>query len=180
MRYYINFIGSILLKDEPTNKQKDAFESRFGKDGVKISRTESERWLISLVGEFTYPGDEAIQKMFDCIAPSTLSGDVRFWELCQDIWKYEYNFRIGSWEKQQARIIWNRKEAYKVYPPISNDLGDEFVGQVVDIFEDFLGNKGVKISSDDSDGAIIIGRDYDKLAQDIKDILQNWDILPEE
>ena len=61
-----------------------------------------------------------------------------------------------------------------------NDVGtfNEFVGQIIDIFEDFLEAKGIDIHNDekdqDPDAAIIYGSDYGDLYQDIEELLVNW------
>jgi len=61
-----------------------------------------------------------------------------------------------------------------------NDIGtfNEFVGQIIDIFEDFLETKGIDIHNDekdqDPDAAIIYGCDYGDLYQDIEELLVNW------
>lgn len=54
----------------------------------------------------------------------------------------------------------------------------EFVGQIIEAFEDFLEEKGIDIDNcekDESDGACIIyGTDYGFLQEDIEEILVNW------
>ena len=59
----------------------------------------------------------------------------------------------------------------------------EFVGQIIDIFEDFLEEKGVKLPVEedemyDADGdenrAIIYGSNYDELQASIEDRLREW------
>lgn len=57
----------------------------------------------------------------------------------------------------------------------------EFVGQLIDIFEDFLEEKGIKLPVDEDDmydeeenRAIIYGSNYDKLQADIEDRLRAW------
>jgi len=61
-----------------------------------------------------------------------------------------------------------------------NDIGtfNEFVGQIIDIFEDFLEAKGIELPSSekdqDPDAAIIYGSDYGDLYQDIEELLVNW------
>lgn len=56
----------------------------------------------------------------------------------------------------------------------------EFIGQFIDVFEDFLDSKGISIDNadrdaDDDDAAIIYGEDYDILADEILSILHNWE-----
>lgn len=51
----------------------------------------------------------------------------------------------------------------------------ELVGQVIDIFEDFLQKKDeIKIPDDD---AIIKDKDYDELASSITSTLINWGLI---
>lgn len=56
----------------------------------------------------------------------------------------------------------------------------EFLGQIIDVFEDFLEEKGINISNDEKDEtdnpAILYGSDYALLESEIMDILVNWDI----
>lgn len=57
----------------------------------------------------------------------------------------------------------------------------ELIGQVIDIFEDFLEEKHVAISNPDREGdpdaAILYGDDYDRLSGQIGQTLVNWDIV---
>ena len=63
---------------------------------------------------------------------------------------------------------------------------EEFIGQIIDLFEDFLDEKNVKISNPEAveDGeenaAIIYDGDYDTLHDQIQGVLENWNIIPED
>lgn len=70
---------------------------------------------------------------------------------------------------------------------ISNQELPELVGQILDIFEDFLEAKGIQIDNPDkedaiADGedpesiAILYGMDYGELKDDVEDTLINWGI----
>ena len=68
--------------------------------------------------------------------------------------------------------------------PIPNYLEMEFLGQIIDSFEDFLEEKKVSIKNhektDDNHSdnpAIIFGSDYDNIEDSIRRLLQNWNIL---
>ena len=54
----------------------------------------------------------------------------------------------------------------------------EFIGQLIDVFEDFLDGKGVEIKNSeregDEDEAIIYGSDYDEVADGIREIISRW------
>lgn len=61
---------------------------------------------------------------------------------------------------------------------LSDDDAPEFIGQIVDVFEDFLDEKGIEIENSEKDGdegdAIIYGSDYDEIAEGIKEIISRW------
>ena len=69
---------------------------------------------------------------------------------------------------------------------INKNNKEEFIGQIIDLFEDFLDEKNVKISNpeaveDGEENAVIIyGGDYDALHDQIQDALENWNIIPED
>lgn len=54
----------------------------------------------------------------------------------------------------------------------------EFIGQLIDVFEDFLEEKGINIPNeekeDSDDPAILYGSDYGYLESEIMDTLVNW------
>ena len=64
----------------------------------------------------------------------------------------------------------------------------EVIGQIIDTFEDFLEEKGVKIPNEEkqeaiSQGedpesiAILYGSDYGNLEDQIREILENWNLM---
>lgn len=69
---------------------------------------------------------------------------------------------------------------------INKNNKEEFIGQIIDLFEDFLDEKNVKISNPEAveDGeenaAIIYSGDYDTLHDQIQGVLENWNIIPED
>ncbi len=60
------------------------------------------------------------------------------------------------------------------------DSQSEFIGQIIDIFEDFLDEKGITINnSSESDPNTnetvhITGTDYDHLKAKLEDTINNW------
>ena len=55
---------------------------------------------------------------------------------------------------------------------------EEFYGQTIDIFEDFLDERGIIINNNESEEeenkAIIYGSDYDELHDKINDLIVKW------
>lgn len=60
----------------------------------------------------------------------------------------------------------------------------EFLGRIIDIFEDFLEEKGIDIDNpekeDNDDAAIIYGSDYGILQDQLKDLMKAWGIIRDE
>jgi hypothetical protein len=50
---------------------------------------------------------------------------------------------------------------------------NEFIGQIIDTFEDFLENHEVRLENSNDD-AIITGSDYDSLKTEIGQLMDNW------
>lgn len=70
-------------------------------------------------------------------------------------------------------------------PALKRDDVPEFVGQIIDIFEDFLDERGVILDNPERDEdpnadpegmANIYGTDYGELQDAIEDTLVNWGI----
>lgn len=61
---------------------------------------------------------------------------------------------------------------------LSDDDAPEFIGQIIDVFEDFLDEKGIAIENEeregDEDESIIYGSDYDEIADGIREIISRW------
>ena len=66
-----------------------------------------------------------------------------------------------------------------------NDV-PEFLGQIIDIFEDFLTNRGIVLENDERDfdedldeeeSANIYGDDYDELHDNLENMMCNWGVI---
>lgn len=57
----------------------------------------------------------------------------------------------------------------------------EFLGQIIDIFEDFLEERGVMLDNpereEDDDAAIIYGTDYGELQSQLEDLMVGWRLM---
>lgn len=74
-------------------------------------------------------------------------------------------------------IVYNRHRHPR---PITSEEIAEFVGQIIDVFEDFLESKGVEIPNDEKeqseDPAILYGMDYGDIQSNIESVLYNWGV----
>ncbi len=74
-------------------------------------------------------------------------------------------------------------EPRKLFAVVKDGDRAEFVGQLIDCFEDFLESKGIDIPNPDkeqSEGpAILYGIDYGSIQSDIEAVLINWGVINE-
>lgn len=89
-----------------------------------------------------------------------------------DLYTYIYHTRgfIHPSLRNEYEIV-----EYKIKE--ANNL--EFIGQIIDIFEDFLEKRGIHIHNveQDKDVALIYGEDYFELEDSLKDMLKNWVVI---
>ena len=80
-------------------------------------------------------------------------------------------------------------EKNKTIAPVSDNDKAEFIGQIIDTFEDFLDEKGIKIPNEERDHddytdpdtyANIYGSDYDMIANALTEIMERWHIIAKE
>ena len=73
-----------------------------------------------------------------------------------------------------------------VRPAVNDADAPEFVGQIIDIFEDFLDARGVVLKNEERDtdedldpeeAANIYGDDYDELKDALANMLSRWGVL---
>ena len=62
---------------------------------------------------------------------------------------------------------------------INIDNKSEFIGQIIDIFEDFLEEKGIRLDNDEREAddefaAIIYGSDYGDIQDQLEAMLNEW------
>jgi len=90
--------------------------------------------------------------------------------------KLSYEDKIDIYNKKKNGI--SRKVLAREYKiKEANNL--EFIGQIIDIFEDFLEKRGIHIHNveQDKDVALIYGEDYFELEDSLKDMLKNWVVI---
>ena len=65
---------------------------------------------------------------------------------------------------------------------IKEENRNEFLGQIIDIFEDFLEDHNIDIPNEERDGdddnpAIIYSSDYDRLQNELLELMKAWKII---
>ena len=64
---------------------------------------------------------------------------------------------------------------------VKEDEKVEFIGHIIDIFEDFLEDNGIEIPNsereDENNSAIIYGSDYGRLQEDLEKCMKVWGVI---
>ena len=65
---------------------------------------------------------------------------------------------------------------------IKEENQSEFLGQIIDIFEDFLEDHNIDVPNEERDGdddnpAIIYGSDYDQIQNELLELMKAWEII---
>ena len=88
-------------------------------------------------------------------------------------WKFE--FLNGEWVERNGLIVYDGDGV------IASRNRAEFLGQIIDVFEDFLESKGIDIPNEDRDQsenpAILYGMDYGVLQSGIEGVMVRWNIF---
>ncbi len=100
----------------------------------------------------------------------------------------EFTQNMDGYEKEFGDAIAELKTALAAPDegkPFTHDDRMEFLGQMIDVVEDFLDDKGVEIENPDRDkeddnAAIIYGADYDALSAEFEGKLIGWGFLKKE
>lgn len=53
----------------------------------------------------------------------------------------------------------------------------EFIGQIIDTFEDFLEQNLPELNASDSNKALLIDNKYFDLEDELRNLLRNWDVI---
>ena len=183
MDFSATWNGTIVFKKKPSDDQIEDLKRELCKLVVLEPKYNPKtRWYVNVYGSGNY-SDAGLYKVLNKIAPSIISGRIVFSGDEDTHWKIEYV--KGKWKEENGIIVYSKNDALSEFPPISENDRAEFIGQIIDIFEDFLGEKGITIpnseknETDDENTAIIYGSDYGYCQDRLEEMMRNWKILEE-
>ena len=94
------------------------------------------------------------------------------------------NKRINkSVNKNSLEYLTGCMETYddisKMAIPVTPENETEFIGQIIDIFEDFLSERNIQLNTDKNENtyAVIYGSNYDELNDKLKTMMNQWNII---
>ena len=184
MGYYANWEGSFEFKEKPQEEQIKILKREFCSIYVYEPKySPDKKWSVGVCGSGDY-SEADIYDALEKLTPFITAGEIKFSGDDDIHWKIELN--DGNWNESSGNLIYSKDEALSKYPPVDDDERCEFIGQIIDIFEDFLEEKGIEIpnperpADDEENGAIIYGSDYGILQDDLEQMMRAWKILKED
>ena len=130
----------------------------------------------------------SIPALNDCIrSMQSYKQSDQFFDI--DLMKIEFKdiiMKIKPSKSKPKKDKENKEERYleaKIPRDETQANSKEFIGQIIDVFEDFLTAKGVEIKSEDDDDlpleekAIIFGEDYYSLEERLETLMKKWKVL---
>ena len=169
MGYYADYDGNITFKDKlPTELIKagqDEFET-FHYDEV---RNEAE-----VCGHDKYYED-SVYDFLQLIEPYTKAGEIEYQGEDNCFWRFI--FKGGKWDEENGSIYYETE-----LPQIkTNEDRLEFLGEIIDIFEDFLEEKCISWENDerngDEDAAIFYGTEYGYIQDQLELLMRGWNVM---
>ena len=176
MGYYADGGGEIEFKRPPTNEERVRiyaivdywFEGAYWDTDTALSLS------VYYDGKYHSDFEDDMQKL-DPIVPID-DGLLEFKGEDGAHWRLVFDKATRRFHVEPGILI------YESEKPLTWNNAPEFVGQIIDGFEDFLESKGINIpnpeKADSDDPAIIYGTDYGELQSYIEASLINWGLLP--
>lgn len=127
------------------------------------------------IGSWNVKSGECLADMF---LNSNFKYDLSKWQIHPNADTYQMTYGSEISDEQLPAVYLNRIKYENLN---EEDNLSEFEGQIIDGFEDFLDEKGIKIinpdSEDDENAANIYGEDYGLLQQTIEEAMTTYDVV---
>ena len=153
MSYYANYSGNIkfsnIVPKELIKEADEIFENFY---------YDENDGSADFGGNDRYSEDD-MYRYFEKITPYTLSGEIEYVGEDNSIWRFI--FKDGEWREESGRIEYGDSKE------ISLSLRPEFIGQIIDIFDDEI----------DPDKPTFTGKKYDNLDKKLTDLMKGWRVF---
>ena len=121
---------------------------------------------------------ESAECLADMFLDSNFRWDLSKWYLQTNSDTYQMTYGSDMTDEQLPFVYLNRVKFEELLT--ENNIA-EFEGQIIDEFEDFLDEKGIKIvnpeSVEEENAANIYGQDYGRLQQSIENAMESFDVV---
>ena len=156
MGYYADYNGYLCFKENPSNEVLSNLIDVFSYDG--FDKTSVSAYFS---GHGKYYEDNVYEALLN-VKPYIKDGEFIF--NGEDDCHWRIKFKNGSWDEENGDIY------YSSDLPLLNsgENQGEFIGEIIDIMQDCI---------DNPEGDIIKGEWYDKIANELVDLMKQWKVF---
>lgn len=177
MGYYADVDGYIQFYNPLTNERKEKLIDLLERSWYECTIADDNMSVSFFSGEkYYYETDTMLNTIAENFSIKT--GSVECHGEDGANWRFQYvnGTPHGTFVEYTGRVVYDDE-----VPVGENDTG-EFIGQIIDVFEDFLDEKGIVIPNEDKeqsgeDAANIYGMDYGMIQSQIEGIMRRWNII---
>jgi len=152
MGYYADYDGYIKFKKEPGDDVRNAIENCFAgyaEDELSYSLDGSDKYYEDFVYETLDKTKQDCEK-----------GEIEYRGEDGCLWRFV--FINGEWIEENGFVKYTEEG-------VDPKNQEEFIGQIIDVFEDALGGSEVLIKDDK----------YDQIAEQLNQLMKNWNVYKE-
>ena len=171
---YINYINP--LSEEKKNIIEDIAQDFW----FDVNAYDKAQGMVDVWYDGNYH-DDSVQDFLRRMSEvgAVMEGALAFVGEDDEHWRFVYDTASKSWKEESGHVFYGDQ-----FPVSANDR-EEFLGQIIDTFEDFLDDKKVTIRNDEKedsehDDVNIYGTDYGNLESKLEAIMIRWRVLAPE
>ena len=176
MGYYADVDGYIQFYNPLTNERKEKLIDLLDRAWYDYTIADDNMSVSFFSGEkYYYETDTMLNTIAENFSIKT--GSVE----CHGEDDAHWRFRYVSGTPHGTFVEYTGRVVYDDELPVPMEERAEFVGRIIDVFEDFLDEKGIVIENEDKEqsgegAANIYGMDYGRIQSEIEGILHHWHI----
>ena len=179
MSWCANGWGRIYLKPNgiPQNVIDQLDEMQEFELHSRMDRNDEVEWTLCYDGNFH---EDCVESYLNVIAEYVDHGDIEMQGEEDTYWKYV--FKDGHWHEVSGRIAYEDEFIKCSEINRSNENKLSFLHDIIDVFENFLEDKGIVIENPDKEqsgdsASNIYGCDYMDLESEIECVMKNWEVI---
>ena len=161
MGYYASYDGHIRFKEKPSDETIKVICDFFGDHDYDVDGLG-----ISVYGDDKYYAD-CIEEGLSKLEPYVKNGEIKYHGEDECFWRFI--FKDGKWTEENGKIYYESDTPSKV----EKEDVPEFLGQIVDIFEEELEKYDIPKNIEDP---IISGTLYDNITSKLNLMMNRWSI----
>lgn len=165
---FVNLKNGVNIPEEILDSLENVFDHVDLNDSFIELSTDYEKYY-----------EDGLYEVLELLTPFIDGGELTY--TGEDDYHWKIAFNNGRWNEYPGKIVYDDEP--QSTSVVSETDRFEFIGQFIDIFEDFLDEKNVIIpnperdENDEENQANIYGSDYDRLSNTIEETLRRWGVV---